>query len=237
MKTLFITLLIILAIGLGVFYFTPKTSTVEISVMRDITSPHLAEPVSSEIIPFYGLSANEWNGAIFRFQNISNVSFNPVAEASISSTNEWISNEFQRNNDIKVFNGQVAQIISDSTKYKVGWWHASVYLSIANELNLLSKSPAQKRILIVYSSLMENEPNYSFYCEHTFSMLQQAPEKVKEHFEKEQPLNNLNRVEVYLIYQPVNAFSDLQYQVVAGFYKTMLTAAGAKVTITANLTN
>lgn len=237
MKTLLITLLIILSIGFGVFYFTPKPITTEISVMRDVTSLHLAEPVSSEIIPLFDLMASKWDGALFRFQDISNVSFNPVAEASIPSVNQWLSNEFQRDNNIKTFNGQVAQIISDSTKYKVGWWHASVYLSIANELNLLSKSPAQKRILIVYSSLMENNPDFSFYCNHVFSMLQNNPVKVKEHFEKEQPLNNLNGIEVYLIYQPVNAFSDLQYQVVAGFYKTMLTVAGAKVTITANLTN
>jgi hypothetical protein len=52
-----------------------------------------------------------------------------------------------------------------------------------------------------------------------------------------QHLNNLNGVEVYLIYQAKDNCSDLKYQILSGFYKTLLENAGAKVTITANLTN
>jgi hypothetical protein len=225
------------AAGAGIYYYMPKQPTLEISAMEDVTDFQLAQPQANEIIPLYGLSSNKWNGAEFRFQNISNVSYNPVTEASLLPANEWLSNEYDRDNDIKSFTGQVQKIITDSMPAKIGRWHSSVYLPIANELNLLSQSSSQRKILLIYSDLMENDTNFSLYNKHTFSLLKSDPSKVKEHFDAMQHLNNLNGVEVYLIYQAKDNCSDLKYQILSGFYKTLLENAGAKVTITANLTN
>jgi hypothetical protein len=239
MKTLIFTLALLgmTGVGFGIYYSMPKQSSTEISVMWDVTDIFLAQPQANGIIPLYGLSSNKWNGAYLRFQNISSVSYNPVTEVSLLSANEWLSNEYERDNDITSFTGQVQQTIADSLKDKVGRRHSSIYLPIANELALLSQSSSQQKILLIYSDLMENDTNFSFYNKHIFTMLKNSPDKVREHFTAEQPLGNLHGIEVYLIYQPKNACTDLEYQVVSGFYKTMLESAGAKVTITANLTN
>ncbi|HTB30844.1 MAG TPA: hypothetical protein VK808_02400 [Bacteroidia bacterium] len=238
MKTIIITLASLFIItGMCIYFSMPTQVTKEVSVMRDVTDSELAQPNANQIIPLFGLSDNKWNGAQFHFQDISNVSFNQVVEVSIPSGNEWLSNEFNRDKDIKTFYGQIAQTITDSTKEKIGRTHSSVYLPIANELNRLSQSSAKRRVLILYTDLMENDINFSFYNKATFTLLKKNPEKILDHFKSEQPINRLDGIEVYLIYQPKDACTDLQYQVVSNVYKTMLTALGAKVTITANLAN
>lgn len=238
MKAIIITLLTLLLItGLGIYLSVPKKYSTEVSIMRDLTDMELARPDAAQIIPLFGLTTNKWAGAKFQFHDISDVSFNPVTEVSIPPANDWLSDEYKRNKDIKSFYGEIAQAIIDSTKEKIGRTHSSVYLPIANELNRLAQSSANRRILILYTDLMENDQNFSFYSKATFAQLKNNPEKIVEHFKTEQPLSRLDGIEVYLIYQPKDAATDLQYQLVSGLYKAMLEKAGAKVTITANLIN
>lgn len=236
MKTTLIILTLLTAGGLGVYYSTPKQSTTEVSVMRDITSQQLAEPQVQTIMPFFNLDSNKWGGGIFRFSNITNLSMNQTVEATLPSQNEWLSSIFTRTKAINAFNTQVTQIISTAESDTVGKQNSSIYVPLANELNLLSQSSEKRRILFVYSDLMENDPNFSFYGKKVFAMLLHNPEKAQQYFEKEQPLNNLKGIEVYLIFQPSNTVEDYQFQTVSAFYKQLLEAAGAKVTITANLT-
>ena len=235
MKT---TLAILLALGavVTIIAFTsPKLSTTEVSVFRDVTSQHLAQPDSGALLKFYDFSDNEWNGGIFRFTNITDVSANPVIEVSIDPANKWLSSLPQRNQNIQKFEGQVEQITTNAQQDTVGRWHSSIYLPIAREINRLSQSTANRRVLVVYSDLMENEPDFSFYSSSTFSLLQSNPEVVTKFFEQEQSLGQLNGIEVYFIYQPDSTLSDQQFNVVSGFYKNLLEAKGAKVTIEANL--
>lgn len=236
MKTTLIILTLLTAGGLGVYYATPKQSTVEVSVMRDITSEQLAQPEVQTIMPFFNLDSNKWGGAIFRFSNITNLSMNQTVEATLPSQNEWLSSVFTRTKAVNAFNGQVTQILTTAQSDTVGRRNSSIYLPISSELNLLAQSNAQTKVLLLYSDLLENEPGYSMYCKKVFDMLLHHPEEVKQYFEKEQPLQNLKGVEVYLIYQPTDNVDDYRFRIVSTFYKQMLEAAGANVTITANLT-
>ncbi|HTB30985.1 MAG TPA: hypothetical protein VK808_03115 [Bacteroidia bacterium] len=235
MKRTLIILTLLAAGGLGVYYSIPKQSTTEISVMRDITSQQLAQPEITSIMPLYKLDSNEWNGAIFRFSNITNLSLNQMVEVTIPSENKWLSNEFDRAKAIKAFTGQITNILTVAQSDTVGRWNSSIYLPLSTELNLLSQSSAQTKVLLAYTDLMEYEPNLSFYSKKVLALLVNNPDKVKQYLEKQQPLNNLKGIEVYLIYQPENTTDDSQYRVVSNFYKQMLESAGAKVTITPNL--
>src|SRR5580692_3459187 len=192
MKTLTTIIAIILVVGgyIVINEVMKKQPSTEISLMRDVTDSELARPEANQIIPLLGLSHNKWAGAQFRMQNITNVSFNPINEASIVSVNDWLTDEYKRDKDVKAFIGQIEQIVMDSAQDKIGRTHSSVYLPIANELSRLSQSSADRRILLIYSDLMENDPNFSFYNKQTFSLLKNNPDKVKEHFEAEQPLGS-----------------------------------------------
>jgi hypothetical protein len=111
-----------------------------------------------------------------------------------------------------------------------------MYTPIARELELLSKSKSQRRILIVYSDLMENTESLSFYRKQDFEKLKTKPEQVQKYFEALAPINTLTGIEIYFIYQPTDTKSDERFRIISGFYKKFLESKGAEVNISANLT-
>lgn len=239
MKTLIIVIITaLLSIGALAVLFSRQSpaTTVEVAVLRDVTDTLLAEPKANEILPLFNLSGDDkWNGAVFHFSTISDVSYNKISETKIEATNKWLSNEMERDREIKKFQNEISGIISDSAKENVGKKHSSIYVSIARELNRLAVSKSQKRILLIYSDLMENDLDVSLYKPKEIGLLKSNPDSLKNLFEKMEPLSSLTGVEVYLIYQPANIETDSEFHVVSNFYRNLLEARGAKVTIEANL--
>ncbi|HLG35753.1 MAG TPA: hypothetical protein VI757_12800 [Bacteroidia bacterium] len=233
MKILF-TLIILLsasAVFLVRSYKTPPVA--EVVVLRDITDSLLAQPQADNILSLYDFDKSKWNGTGFRFVDLSDVSFNHASEAKIETANQWLSNEPEREKEIKNFKSKVAEILSQ--KKAVGKSHSSVYLPLARELNRLSRNRANRKILLVYSDLMENSPDISFYDIKTFHLFQSNPDSLKNLFEKIQSLNSLNGIEMYFVFQPKDVIQDSEFKIVSEFYRKMLEEKGAQVTIAANL--
>lgn len=237
MKTLIITSTILLLTGTTIYYEIPKTETTLVSVMYDITSQQTAKPDVVNIMPLLGLSSNEWNGSVFRMQPITDVGMNEVKETNIEPENSWLSNSFDRDKSLNTYYSQVQQLISDSSHDAIGRAHSDIYVAIASELNYLSENTSNHKILLVYSDLEENLPDFSLYRKKDFNLLLQSPDKVQAYFLKKVSLNNLKGVEVHFLYQPNDLADDNLYRAISGVYRSMLERAGARVTITANLTN
>jgi len=238
MKMFIATIIIIICAGFiyGRLIEYKDGFTVENSVLRDETDKQLAEVSADAIYKQFGLFDRnaKWNGAEFRYSTISDVSFNKVTVASIPSKDPWIDNVINRDIQLETFRNEVfkpfVSVFDTGSKS-----HSSVYLPIARELKRLSESKSQVRRLFVYSDLMENRPDLSFYTESEFKMLSEHPEYVLKKFEEWLPLPNLEGIEVHFIYQPKDTDADLSFQVVSEFYGQMLEAKGAKVVIQANL--
>lgn len=213
---------------------TIQPPTKEVAVLRDITDKHFAQPNTEEISRLYDFEKGKWNSAKFRLSNISDVSYNPANEASIEAENEWLGNEFVREKKIKKFNGEVNIILGDSANEKNGKPNSSVYLPIIRELNRLSQSTAEKKVLLVYSDLMENQKELSFYDGKKLKLLETKAETIRQFLEKQQGLSDLKGIEVHFIYQPANAEADKKFRIVSNFYKNLLENKGAKVLIGAN---
>ena len=106
MKTTIVLILLIVIVGLMAAVCLSGSSPVtEISVLRDVTELHLSQPKAVEILPLFGLDQpnGKWNGGLFRFANISDVSYTPAKEASIGTANQWLSNQYDRANQVTVF--------------------------------------------------------------------------------------------------------------------------------------
>lgn len=213
----------------------PLPGTIEISVMKDVTDKQLAEPDVNEIYPLYGISPDSLSGAVFRFKNLSDVSYTYEAEAKIEAQDFWTSNELDRIKESKRFKSSIADIITKAEQTTTGKNNSSIYIPIANELNRLAKSKSQKRILIVYSDLMENSYSLSFYNKKTLAQLKSNPEAITKQFVQLKALQNLSGIQVYFIYQPTDTYSDQTFNIVSGFYKKLLESKGATVNISANL--
>jgi hypothetical protein len=106
---------------------------------------------------------------------------------------------------------------------------------MASELNRLAHSVANRKVLIIWSDLMENSATISYYHQKDLTRLIKDPESLTEQLEKIQALDDLNGIEVYFICQPQDAKSDAVFGLVSNFYKNLLESKNAKVTITANL--
>lgn len=215
----------------------PIPHTTIVSEMKDITSEHRAMPFSNSILPLFSLSNDAWDGAIYRLQNLTDVSLNPIKEVHLSSANEWLANSFDRDREVQEFYRNVSGIINDSTSDTSGRPHSSIFVSISGELNYLAESKADYKVLLVYSDLMENMPDFSLYQPKDLEELNTTPDKVRSYFLKIAPLSNLKGIEVHFIYQPEGTAENSNYQLISSFYKSLLESFGAKVSISANLIN
>jgi hypothetical protein len=234
MKT---TLSIFTVIGMAIFFIActhqPLTTT-EVVILKDVTDKSLSQPNANEVLSLYGQEKAS-SGRIFRFSYISDVSYNKTLEAKLEAESEWSSNEFERKNKIKQFQNTVADMLTDSIKETPGKNYSSIYIPIANNLYILSQSKSTKRVLIVFSDLMENTANLSFYRQKDFSLLKSKPEQIQKQFESQATVSSLTGIEIYFVYQPSDPISDERFQAVSKFYKKLLEDKGAKVTISANL--
>ena len=236
MKT-FLVIISIFITGALVSVFTYHAPvTTEVTLLRDITDPVMSAPSSNEIFSLFDFSNKEkWNGAVFRFLDITDVSLNSVSQISIPPENKWLSNEPERDRQIRKFEDSLNSIVSNTEN--VGKMHSSVYIPLSRELARLSQSKSQERILIVYSDLMENNPGLSFYRSNEFSILENNPDSIRKTFERWQPLPPLSGIEIDIVYHPKDVSTDAAFKVVSAFYKNMLEQKGARVTISANLAN
>jgi hypothetical protein len=239
MKTaiyLFSTLFIILA---GVIImrksFDQHPISTDITLMRDITDAQISQPKLTDVSSLLNLDNSKWDGAYFKFVDLTDVSYNHNYEAKIDPENQWLGNELDRDKKVKQFYSEINQILMNADSEKVGKVNSSIYKPIASELNRLSQRTSQNRYLLVYSDLEENTDKFSFYDNKNIKLLRMDPDSIKNYFEALAPLKNLTGIKVYLIYQPKNNQADELYQMIAGLYKTLLVSKGATVEITANI--
>lgn len=215
---------------------SPKTYTTEVRVLKDITEIQSVNPDSQAVISMCDFSGDKrWNGATFHYSEISDVSYTHFSEAKISTAKMWLSNELERDAEIKNFKNEVSKILRVAINNINGKNNSSIYLPIAHELNELARSKAQRRVLVIYSDLMENTIDISFYNKKQFQMLTSDTDSILKTLEQLQAIQNLDGIEVYLIYQPTDSQSDKVFTVVSEFYKKLLENKGAKVNISANL--
>ena len=236
MKTT-VTIICILAIAGLVIAFTYKSpNTTEIIIWDDVTDEYLLHPDPNEILSLGDFTGdNKWNGALIRYSTLSDISYNTITEIKLPAENKWLSNEIERDRAIKTFKEQLADTIS--VHDSIGKNHSYLYVPIARELNRLSKSKSQKRIVVIYSDLMENDPDFSFYDKQLFTSIESNPDSFKGHFESQEPLSALFGIEIYIVYRSSDVAKDKEFRIVSEFFKKMLEGKAATVHISANLAN
>lgn len=212
-----------------------KTKT-EISVMRDLTEAQIAAPDASEIMALY--PGNTWDERIWRYQSISDVSLNPATVFALAASgSRLLANSFERDKEAAAFEAKISTFLDTVSSDTVGRNNSSVYIPVAIELNRLAESDADTRILVLYTDLMENTADISFYRPKTLATLKTAPEEIRKKFDATVELVDLSSVRVYIVFQPRSPAEDETFRLVSTFYKTLLESKGATVTVAANLTN
>jgi hypothetical protein len=82
---------------------------------------------------------------------------------------------------------------------------------------------------------MENTSEMSFYDRQKQELLKTNPDAISKYFEAQLPLQNLQGIKIYIVFQPNGIEEDERFKIVSGFYKKLFEAKGAVVEITANI--
>lgn len=210
--------------------------SVEESVLVDHTEDTFLAKPDKEAIK-QGLDADKdiWQGYKYRMITITDVDYNPVYQAEILPDCEYLSNSYNRNDEVQKFFLEIDSAFQKTNDLTSGKMRSSIYIPLARELKHLSESTAKRKVLIIYSDLMEYSFLADFYKKTTLEKLENNPEVIEQILEKALPLADLKGIEVMIIYQPRNNTESRQFGIVSVFYKHLLENKGAKVTIGANL--
>jgi hypothetical protein len=232
------TICFILGIALLITACTvePKRTTTDIPILYDVTELQQAKPVAAEIIPLYDLDADIWNAATFSFKEVTDVSYTKRTAFTLpEGGNRLRASSYTRKREVKQFTDSITAFLDSLTVDTVGRPHSSIFVPLAEELNRLAESTAERRILIVYSDLKENAMGLSFYDKQTLAQLQQNPEKIKEKLRQKAPLAELKGIAVYIVYEPRNTADDDLFQKISKIYTEILKDKGATVHVVGNL--
>ncbi len=224
--------LIALSVFLLVQWYTPNEITA-VSVIQDITDEQVAKPQFEEIESLFDFKNNQWDGAVFSYSTLTNVSLNQSLKITLKSQKLYTSNEFERSKDLDEFIKSIKGILDK--KSEIGKRNSSVYIPIVHALQLLKETKANKKFLLIYSDLMENDPGMSLYDAKLLQEMIDEPDSVLKRFEQKGILPELNGISIYLIYRPNSIESDARFQIVSTFYKHVFGQKGAQVYIRANL--
>lgn len=234
-----IILIAFLAIIAAVLFYSctgKSPHAVEASLIIDKTEDtFLAQPDTSAIKHLLPADNEPWQGYRFRLLAISDVDYNPVQQVEILPAFEYTSNTYDRKDQTQKFFTEIDSAFEKANSTPSGKTRSSIYIPLARELNHLAESSAKRRILIIYSDLMEFSFLTDFYKKSVMQKLENQPDELMQTFEKQVPVKDLKGIEVMIVYQPRNNEESRQFDIVSKFYSNLLQSKGAKVTIGANL--
>lgn len=213
-----------------------KPETTEVVVRFDVTEPHQPVPEAENILKFYGLDTDPSRGAIFRFSFISDVQLNEETVFLLpASAQNALTNQFDREREIEQFISDVTAFLDSLDMDTVGREQSALYVPIAKAANALATSSSDRRVLLLFSDLLENTARFSFYQKQTLALMQTDSAQVEAMLEVEEHLDQLSGVEVYILYQPRDIADDASFAVVSRFYRGLFSSKGAAVNIAASL--
>lgn len=210
--------------------------TQEISVVSDQTEKYFEHISFDEFKGISILSENINNGECIRIQPITEMGFHAVNECCIAPVNNPLfGNEHNRKKEIENYFTEIEKIFAETATGKSEKEGSVIFKVLADELNRLSQSTADTKILIAVTDGMENSALANFYDPSTFNQLQNNPNLLREKFQKKYPLPDLTGIDIDIIYKPTNREDSEKFEIVSGFYKSLFESFGAYVTVRGSL--
>jgi hypothetical protein len=194
-------------------------------IIVDKTDPLLVYPTTDDVSVHLGLKQDIWQGIQVTVTCISDKDVNDTEVITLEKESRWAGNTTLRKAQVAHFIDELRKALGQTTgKESLG--HSIIYRSVAKQLNELKTARANKKYLLIYSDLMEND-GVNFYDPETFSLLQVKPDSIGQRLENTVSIQNLNGVDVWLLYEPPTYLANHTYRITAGFYKQLLESKGA----------
>jgi len=225
----------------------PVLPSTEITVVDDLTDTFTLHPIADPILALFDFPDAKNQSAKFRLVVVTDRLLNPSVDMTIADgTTTEENNEDQeidnREQIIYNFYDMVRHGVTEfPSRYSPAGGslkHSECFATIASELELLAKSTASQRTLIVFSDLLENNELYSCYTDDGRKLLQMHPLKIVHLLQKRCELpKSLVGITVYFVYQPKTRELDQLFNSMVAIYKQLLHERGARIVIQADNKN
>lgn len=218
----------------------------QVSVITDCTDPHALLPVAEPLLGLYEFEKDKDREARFRICSVTDKQLNPASEvhlpdAETTDRNNSLDEPYYREKHILAFYDDIRKMLSHFTTVPSSdssLKHSEIFYSVAHELQLLEKSQADRRILLVFSDLQENSLVFNSYSIAGREQLRKRPMDIVNIFRDTQLLpDSLTGITIFFVFQPKSRDEDQVYGAMTGVYTRLLEERGAKITIQATNTN
>jgi hypothetical protein len=216
------------------------SKSVAVYTLKDVTASagnenHSLDLTTEKLTRLFGLDSDPLATAEYYQSLITEVHLNKEYSASLPSANLDNFNKFKRQNKVKKFLSNISTAIQELQKVKFGRPQSSIFVPVAKTINKLSKTKANKQILVLQSDLFENTFILSKYDKSQMNKIENKPQSLEEVLDKETPIHSrLDNMTIYIINQP-KSDTDKDFYIISKIYKNWLESKGAKVEIMANL--
>lgn len=208
-----------------------------VSVIADVTDPHVLTPVANPLLQLYRSEAYPDAASSFRLRSISDRMITYVASAHLLSgevtekQNTGDDPQFRRKN-IAAFQKRVRQLVADfyeNTDTSQSLGNSESIRTIADELQYLSSVRSANKYLVVFSDLNEKSDLCDVYdTDNPGATIERAL------LQKGMFPERLDGITIFFVFSPVDRTKDIQYRHIAGAYKKVCEERGGRVFIQAN---
>lgn len=227
-----------LLIGISAVYFSgckSESITQDVGIILDLTEEYFTHISIEQFKEISALTENTSNGENVRIQPITEFGLNDIASFKIDPVPiELLGNEYTKKAELNTYYSKIEKTLTELQKVKHERTGSVIFKIMSEELNRLSDSKADRKILVVNSDLMEKS-FVDFYSATNFNQLTGQPEKMQSILIEQYPLKKLNGIEIHIVYRPQDKSDNARFEIISGFYKNWFENLGARVFIQSNL--
>jgi hypothetical protein len=224
-----ILLLITLVLGIWSCSKTP-TASITIAVMADKTDPLIPKPNILHIKSFLKDVKYDEGMRVFRFQTITDSNVNESFGAKLPAKDPF-GNSLQYKANIRKFYQRIDTLFATNNKEQHTFKSSSILKPLLAQLDKLQASNTTKKVLLLYSDILEASDVFNVYNERNQQPLLTKPKEVVQHLKSQGKIPQLEGVELYIIYYPTNRMNNRLFEKMTLVYKELFKDSGLKIHI------
>ncbi len=214
----------------NIIHDAPTTNAI---ILIDVTDAVVAKIEVDKIFAELQIAKHPYEGINITIAPISDMRVNQERHINMPATNYYNGNENVRKEDAEKLQQEVAQKTNDITAnpYRS---QSKILTNVIHYANLLSQSEAEKKVMFIYSDLIENSSQANLYRGYDKSLLLNDPEAYIKNL-GDLKINDLTGITIIIIHQPKDTNEDEIYQALSEVYQKIFSEKGAAVEFKANL--
>ncbi|MBN1822019.1 MAG: hypothetical protein JW833_14960 [Prolixibacteraceae bacterium] len=222
--------------------------TTGITVLIDVSdekfrSPDFVSGNTASILKIMKIDNDEgkFAGGSVKFSLINDISDSQSQQVSLKTGKPGLmgENPLIRNDEVNKFISDIESVFTKTVNSaEWGTDESKIYQKVARELNNLNEQESDRKVLIIYSDMLENSSLFSFYGPNAKTAIEKyiaTPNETLEEFSRSAPkINTLNNIGIIIITNRNNENDNL-VNLSERFWTAMFSNLGATVSFSSSL--